>query len=100
MRSFYSELLANRNCSELAHGSGGKSLRSDALRLPPRDDYLGIPFREWLDLFLEYALNLARSGHLQEAYQVCESARDSIIFLQSHEDLLLIHTAWGGKLAA
>ncbi|KAJ2895518.1 hypothetical protein MKZ38_006393 [Zalerion maritima] len=74
-------------------GDGPSSTSSTSL--PSRDDYLGIPFRDWLNLFLEYALNLARSGLSHDAYQVCESARDSIIFLQSQEDLLLIHTVWG-----
>ncbi|KAI2626665.1 TPR-like protein [Hypoxylon sp. NC1633] len=56
--------------------------------------YRGVPFDEWLDLFLEYAIGLAQIGKFQEAYKVCESARDSTIFSKSKEDLFLIYVTW------
>ncbi|KAI0386194.1 TPR-like protein [Hypomontagnella monticulosa] len=55
--------------------------------------YRGVTFDEWLDLFLEYALGLAQMGRFQDAYKVCESARDATIF-KSKEDMFLIHVAW------
>ncbi|RYO94267.1 hypothetical protein DL764_007865 [Monosporascus ibericus] len=56
--------------------------------------YRGVPFSEWLDLFLEYAMGLAHYGRFQDAYKVCESARDAVVFSNSKEDLFLIHVAW------
>ncbi|KAI1457091.1 TPR-like protein [Annulohypoxylon moriforme] len=56
--------------------------------------YRGVPFNEWLDLFLEYAMGLAQTGRYQDAYKVCESARDTTIFSKSKEDMFLIHVAW------
>ncbi|KAI2470582.1 TPR-like protein [Annulohypoxylon bovei var. microspora] len=56
--------------------------------------YRGVPFNEWLDLFLEYAIGLAQTGRFQDAYKVCESARDTTIFSKSKEDMFLIHVTW------
>ncbi|KAI1801601.1 TPR-like protein [Daldinia bambusicola] len=56
--------------------------------------YRGVSFPEWLDLFLEYAIGLAQVGKFQEAYKVCESARDTTIFSKSKEDTFLIHITW------
>ncbi|KAI1106866.1 TPR-like protein [Jackrogersella minutella] len=56
--------------------------------------YRGVPFDEWLDLFLEYAIGLAQTGRFQDAYKVCEAARDSTIYSRSKEDMFLIHVAW------
>lgn len=56
-------------------------------------DHRGIPFDQWLDLFLEYAISLARKQQAQEAYIVCQSARDSIVY-KSSDNTFLIHVAW------
>ncbi|KAI1082231.1 TPR-like protein [Whalleya microplaca] len=56
--------------------------------------YRGVPFNEWLDLFLEYAIGLAQTGNFQDAYKVCESARDAAVFAKSKEDMFLIHVTW------
>ncbi|KAH8880755.1 TPR-like protein [Thozetella sp. PMI_491] len=64
--------------------------------LPPqlsRRDYRGIPFSEWLDIFLEYALSLVRDKKRKESYAVCQAARDSVVFA-TREDTFLIHVAW------
>ncbi|CAI0643865.1 unnamed protein product [Colletotrichum noveboracense] len=58
------------------------------------DGYRGIPFREWLELFLDYAVSLALANRAEEAYQVCEAARDSIVFVNSKDYMFLIHVAW------
>ncbi|KAK2739217.1 bifunctional purine biosynthetic protein [Colletotrichum kahawae] len=34
------------------------------------DGYRGIPFREWLELFLDYAVSLALANRAEEAYQI------------------------------
>ncbi|KAI1282496.1 hypothetical protein F5Y07DRAFT_352769 [Xylaria sp. FL0933] len=56
--------------------------------------YRGVSFGEWLDLFLEYAIGLAHSERFQEAYQVCESARDAEVFAKNREDMFIIHVTW------
>ncbi len=62
------------------------------------DDYRGIPFSTWLDIFLEYALCLAKNGNAREAYNLCEAAKDAIVFYHSREDMFLIHVCWCGML--
>lgn len=59
--------------------------------------YRGVPFSDWLVLFLEYALGLAHRGKFTESYKVCESARDAVVFSNSKEDMFLIHVTWAGK---
>jgi general transcription factor 3C polypeptide 3 (transcription factor C subunit 4) len=61
------------------------------------DDFRGIPFSTWLDIFLEYALCLARKGETDEAYSLCEAAKDAIVFYHSREDMFLIHVCWCGR---
>ena len=56
-----------------------------------------MPFSDWLDLFLEYAMGLAHTGKAPDAYKVCESARDAVVFSNSKEDMFLIHVAWAGE---
>jgi general transcription factor 3C polypeptide 3 (transcription factor C subunit 4) len=55
----------------------------------------GISFDQWLDLFLDYAIGLAVLHRREEAYQVCEAARDSTVF-QSASSSFRIHVAWSG----
>ncbi|KAJ3551363.1 hypothetical protein NPX13_g11380 [Xylaria arbuscula] len=56
--------------------------------------YRGVSFREWLELFLEYAIGLAHNERFQESYQVCESARDAEVFAKNRDDMFLIHVTW------
>lgn len=58
-----------------------------------RREHRGIPFDQWLDLLLEYAISLARRQQAQEAYIVCQSARDSIVY-KSSENTFLIMVCW------
>ncbi|KAK2070596.1 hypothetical protein P8C59_005080 [Phyllachora maydis] len=58
----------------------------------PRE-HRGIPLENWLDVFLEYALALARSGQAREAYSVCHAARDSVVYTDP-ANTFRIHLAW------
>ncbi|CAK7217560.1 transcription factor TFIIIC subunit tfc4 [Sporothrix curviconia] len=58
-----------------------------------RREYRGIPFDDWLALFLEYALGLAHAGRTTEAYAVCQSAHDSTVY-QQEDSMFLIHMTW------
>ncbi|GKU01821.1 unnamed protein product [Fusarium langsethiae] len=57
------------------------------------ESHRGISFNNWLDLFLDYAIGLAIAHRRDEAYQVCEAARDSTAF-QAPEHGFIIHIAW------
>ncbi|KAI1062956.1 hypothetical protein LB507_006049 [Fusarium sp. FIESC RH6] len=57
------------------------------------DGHQGISFNNWLDLFLDYAIGLAITHRREEAYQVCEAARDSTAF-RGPEHGFMIHVAW------
>jgi general transcription factor 3C polypeptide 3 (transcription factor C subunit 4) len=67
-----------------------------AIEIP--ENYRGISFASWLDIFLEYAFCLVRSGRHREAYEICEAAKDAIVFYHSREDMFLIHICWCGML--
>lgn len=58
------------------------------------ENYRGISFATWLDIFLDYALCLVRYGRHQEAYEICEAAKDAIVFYHCREDMFLIHVCW------
>ncbi len=78
---------------ELGADLGGKSVVDRSIP----DNYQGLSFKTWLDIFLEYALCLSRYGGHREAYDICEAAKDAIVFCHSHENNFLIHVCWGGK---
>ncbi|KAK4146202.1 uncharacterized protein C8A04DRAFT_10058 [Dichotomopilus funicola] len=69
--------------------------QDQTIRVPIKfpSDHRGVSFHTWLDLFLNYAFALVRAGHHREAYVVCHSARDSIVWTSS-ESTFLIHVAW------
>ncbi|KAL7928836.1 RNA polymerase III transcription initiation factor complex [Trichoderma chlorosporum] len=67
--------------------------QGDILPGPSFDNHQGISFDDWLDLFLDYAIGLSLAHRREEAYQVCESARDSTVF-QSSQHNFAIHMAW------
>ncbi|KAH7313249.1 RNA polymerase III transcription initiation factor complex [Stachybotrys elegans] len=58
-----------------------------------QDNHQGISFDNWLDLFLDYAIGLAVMHRRDEAYQVCEAARDSTVF-QTPKYVFSIYVAW------
>ena len=71
-----------------------------AVTMPIPEEYRGICFSAWLDIFLEFALVLAQDGNLAYSYDVIAGARDANVFYHSPESLLLIHVCWFSKLSA
>jgi general transcription factor 3C polypeptide 3 (transcription factor C subunit 4) len=69
--------------------------QEQGIKLPIKfpSEHRGIPFDTWLDIFLNYAFALVRSGQHREAYVVCHAARDSVVWT-SPETTFLIHVAW------
>ncbi|OQD84276.1 hypothetical protein PENANT_c013G01216 [Penicillium antarcticum] len=57
-------------------------------------DYHGIPFDEWLDIFLQYALLTAEQGEPEESYEALDSASLASIWLHSKPKSRLIHVCW------
>lgn len=57
-------------------------------------DYHGIPFDEWLDIFLEYALLTTDQGDADEAYETLDGAATASIWFHSKPNSRLIHTCW------
>ncbi|KAL1897176.1 transcription factor TFIIIC subunit tfc4 [Ceratocystis pirilliformis] len=63
------------------------------------DNYLGIPFEDWLDLFLDYAVCLCHDGQYNESAIVCDGARDSTVFRTSCDFTTRIYLTWGACAA-
>ena len=61
------------------------------------DQYLGIPFAEWLDVFLEYSLELMKKGDVETSYDYVRCARSANVFFHSPDANLAIHVCWFGK---
>lgn len=55
--------------------------------------YRNVEFAAWLDLFLEYALSLARADRIKEAYDVCDAALAANVFFENPEDKFLANIA-------
>lgn len=59
--------------------------------------YRRISFQEWLTIFSEYGLCLARRGRNREAYDVCEAAIHAVIFCFSRADIFALHVCYCSK---
>ncbi|KAJ5788676.1 Tetratricopeptide-like helical [Penicillium paradoxum] len=57
-------------------------------------DYHGIPFDEWLDIFLQYALLVTEQGEAEEAYETLDSAALASVWLHSKPKSRMIHVCW------
>jgi general transcription factor 3C polypeptide 3 (transcription factor C subunit 4) len=66
--------------------------------LPVPKDYRGISFDIWLDIFLEYALHLAKAGDIEETYEIIQAAIDAIVFYHSRDYMFQIHVCWFSTL--
>lgn len=71
-------------------------LPEDYSRVP--DHYRGISFKDWIDLFCEYAICLAKRGRLRESYDICEAGIHAICFMFNKEDMFMLHLCYCGKL--
>ncbi|KAF4120247.1 hypothetical protein GMORB2_3048 [Geosmithia morbida] len=80
------ERLTRTLVPHLDQSGGGRDVAS-------LSGHQGISFDEWLSLFLDYAVGLALMHRREDAYQVCEAARDSTVF-QSSAHNFTIHVTW------
>lgn len=58
------------------------------------DEFCGIHFVAWLDVFLEYSLTLAKCNYMQAAYDIISSTLNANIFYHSPDSVFLIHVCW------
>jgi general transcription factor 3C polypeptide 3 (transcription factor C subunit 4) len=63
----------------------------DSLPTVIPNDYYGISFDEWLDIFMEYAFVVARQGENEEAYDTLSAAADASVWYHSKPKLRQIH---------
>ncbi|KAI9806627.1 MAG: hypothetical protein M1825_006084 [Sarcosagium campestre] len=57
-------------------------------------DYRGIAFDDWLDIFLEYAMCLAKRGERRKSYSIIQAAYDCNVWYHSRDSCFLIHACW------
>jgi general transcription factor 3C polypeptide 3 (transcription factor C subunit 4) len=76
-------------------GETSDELRAKAVGIT--SGYRGITIPDWFNLFLEYALCLARNGKPQDSYEICEAAENAKVFCNSKEDIFLLHVTWCSK---
>ena len=67
----------------------------DDISIP--DDYRSIPFHSWLDIFLQYALLLAKNGDVESSYGIISTVSDANVFYHSSDSMFLIHVCWFSK---
>lgn len=62
------------------------------------NDYYGISFDEWYEMFLEYAFVVSGQGDSSEAYDVLAAAADASVWYHSKDKVRQIHICWISKL--
>ena len=65
---------------------------------PVPNEFRSIHFHVWLDIFLEYAMALAKSGDTQSAYEVLTSASSANVFYHSPDWMFLVQVCWFSEL--
>lgn len=85
------ELPAKEHAAIAPHGES----RGLELGLPGLMSHWGISIEDWLDLFLDYAIGMAIAHRREEAYRICQAAKDSIVF-HTAEHKFSIYVAWSG----
>ncbi|EHK98068.1 putative Transcription factor tau subunit sfc4 [Glarea lozoyensis 74030] len=68
--------------------SQGAKVQDRSNRIPNGfgDTYRGMSFDAWLDIFMEFAICLAKRGKLKESYEMCQAAKDcSRFFLTDYQ---------------
>ncbi|EED16842.1 RNA polymerase III transcription factor TFIIIC subunit (Tfc4), putative [Talaromyces stipitatus ATCC 10500] len=58
------------------------------------NDYYGISFDEWFEIFLEYAFVVSGQGDKDEAYDVLAAAADASVWYHSKDKVRQIHICW------
>lgn len=63
-------------------------------------DYHGIPFDDWLDIFLQYALTVTDQGEPIEAYEALEGAATASVWWHDKRKSRMIHVCWFSKFSS
>ncbi|KAL2356117.1 transcription factor tfiiic complex subunit sfc4, partial [Cryomyces antarcticus] len=71
----------------------GMSNELDMSNAIPKE-FRDIPFDEWLDIFCEYAVRLAKRDEQESAYEILQAAVDANVFCQHDERIKLIQLTW------
>ncbi|KAJ6037291.1 Tetratricopeptide-like helical [Penicillium herquei] len=74
--------------------STGESRPTEPAQDSVPNEYYGIPFDEWLDMFLQYALVITEEGEPEEAYEALDSAAVANIWIHQKRKLRMIHVCW------
>ncbi|KEQ69563.1 TPR-like protein [Aureobasidium namibiae CBS 147.97] len=72
----------------------GMDIDDDTVDESIPDNFHDIKFTEWLDMFCEYALLLAKSGDREKCYEVLTSAWSCTVFYHSLTHKTQIHAMW------
>lgn len=61
---------------------------------PEATEFRGLNFDDWLWVFCQYALALARYADVRDAYDVCAAAKEANVFYRSKNILTIIWSTW------
>lgn len=60
------------------------------------DDFRGISFDDWVDIFCRYAVSLAKRGQARECWPILHSMQEANIFFEGRR-LQHLHVCWLSK---
>lgn len=78
--------------SELTHFIGQTNAEATPTSIP--NDYYGISFDEWFEIFLEYAFVVSGQGDKDEAYDILAAAADASVWYHYKDKVRQIHICW------
>lgn len=70
--------------------------RNDTEEVPTSipNDYYGISFDEWFEIFLEYAFVVSGQGDRDDAYDALAAAADASVWYHSKDKVRQVHICW------
>ncbi|KAL9085982.1 MAG: hypothetical protein Q9165_007344 [Trypethelium subeluteriae] len=80
--------------SRISGMSSGKSNQSINITEILPDDYCGISWDAWLELFCQYALQLAKLQDVEACYSALTATIDSTVFQKNDEYMRIVHVCW------
>jgi hypothetical protein len=60
--------------------------------------FRGLDFDTWLYIFMQYAICLAKHDNYQDAYDVCNAAKEANVFYHNKRRTFIIYITWLGKI--
>lgn len=84
--------ISTTNCD--TNPNNNKAFQDDEITTEHLTKFRGLDFDTWLYIFMQYAIYLAKYDNFQDAYDVCNAAKEANVFFQDKRRTFTIWITW------